>query len=242
MGELHLEVLKNRMLREFNVDARFGKPRVAYRETIKSAVEAEGRFIRQTGGRGQFAVVRLRVEPFKSPDDSVTVTFENALRGGAIDARYVPAVEEGVREAALAGIVSGYPLIDVKVTLLDGQDHPVDSSEMAFEAAGALALRRAVEKAGVVLLEPLMKLEIVTPNAFFGEVTADLLSRRATVKASDLRGSMRIIQAQAPLAEMFGYATALRGLTQGRASYTMEPDVYAPVPESLAERLSEGLW
>jgi elongation factor G len=242
MGELHLEVLKNRMQRDFNVEARIGTPRVAYRETIRSAVEAEGRLIRQTGGHGQFAVVFLRVEPYKSQDEETTLTFVDDIKGGTIDSKYVDSVEEGVREAALAGIVSGYPLIDVKVTLLDGKEHPVDSSELAFEAAGAIALRLAVEKAGIVLLEPLMKVEVVSPNEFVGEITGDLMSRRATVTASDLRGQLRVIDALAPLAEMFGYATALRGLTQGRASYTMEPHLYAPVPQSVAEKLSSGLW
>ncbi|MBN2583407.1 MAG: elongation factor G [Planctomycetes bacterium] len=240
MGELHLEVLKHRMLRDFNVDARVGTPRVAYRETIKSTVEKGGRFIRQTGGHGQYAVVRLKVEPFKNPDDDDPITFVNAIKQGAIDGKYVGSVEEGVREAAQSGVVSGYPLIDIKVTLLDGQDHPEDSSDIAFEAAGAIALRAAVEQAGIVLLEPLMKVEIVTPNEFFGDITADLMSRRATITNSDVRNELRIIDAQVPLAEMFGYATVVRGATQGRASYSMEPDVYAPVPQKVAEKLSEG--
>jgi len=242
MGELHLEVLKHRMLREYNVDARVGRPRVAYRETIKTTIETEARFVRQTGGRGQFAVVKIRVEPFKSEDEDVTVTFVNALKGERIDSRYVPSIEEGVRECAQSGVVSGFPLIDVRVTLLDGKDHPVDSSEVAFEAAGAIALRQAVEAAGVVLLEPVMKVEIITPNNYFGEVTGDLMGRRGAVTHSDLRGAMRVIDGQVPLAEMFGYSTVLRGLTQGRAAYTMEPDVYSPVSESIAAKISGGLW
>jgi len=242
MGELHLEVLKHRMLREFHVDARVGAPRVAYRETIRRATETEARFIRQTGGHGQFAVVKIRVEPFKSEDEDVALTFVSMMKGERIDSAYIPAVEEGVRECAQSGVVSGFPLIDVKVTLLDGKDHPVDSSEMAFEAAGAIALRQAVEATGIVLLEPVMKVEVATPNEFFGEITGDLMARRGSVTHSDLRGAVRVIHALVPLAEMFGYSTVLRGLTQGRASYTMEPDVYAPVPMGVAEKVSGGLW
>ncbi|HOI55380.1 MAG TPA: elongation factor G [Phycisphaerae bacterium] len=243
MGELHLEVLKHRMLRDFNVDARVGAPRVAYRETIRSAVEKEGRFIRQTGGHGQYGIVKLRVEPFKNPDEDNDdpITFVNEIKQGAIDGKFVPAVEQGVREAAQSGVVSGYPLIDIKVTLVDGKQHSTDSSELAFEAAGSIALRAAVEQAGVILLEPLMKVEIVTPNEFFGDITADLMSRRATITNSDVRNELRIIDAQVPLGEMFGYSTVLRGATQGRASYTMEPDVYAPVPQKVAEKLADGL-
>ena len=242
MGELHLEVLKHRMLRDYAVDARIGTPRVAYRETIRSTVETEARFIRQTGGRGQFAVVKLRLESFKSDDEDVTVTFVDAVKGDRLDRRYVASVEEGVREAAQSGIVSGFPLINIKVTLLDGKDHPEDSSDMAFEAAGAIGVRQAVEEVGITLLEPLMKVEISTPQEFFGEVTGDLMSRRGTVTHSDVRNQLRIIHAQVPLAEMFGYATIIRGLTQGRASYTMEPDVYMPVPDSVAAKVSGGLW
>ena len=240
MGELHLEVLKHRMLRDFAVDARFGKPRVAYRETIKSAVETEARFIRQTGGHGQYAVIKLRVEPFKSEDEDEPLTFVSEIRGGAIDAQYIPSVEEGVREAAQSGVVSGFPLIDVKVTLLDGKQHETDSSGLAFEVAGSIGLKQAVEYAGIVLLEPLMKVEIATPADFFGEISGDLMSRRGAITHSELRGNLRIIHAQVPLGEMFGYSTILRGLTQGRASYTMEPDVYAPVSEHLAEKIASG--
>jgi len=237
MGELHLEVLKHRMLRDFNLDARVGRPRVAYRETIKSAVVKEARFIRQTGGRGQYAVVRLRIEPFKCDEEDDHLRFVNEIKQGAIDGKYVSSVEEGIRQAAQSGVVSGFPLIDLKATLVDGKDHPEDSSEVAFEAAGAIALREAVEAAGIVLLEPLMKVEIVTPNQFFGDVSSDLMSRRATITHWDVREELRIIDLRAPLAEMFGYATILRGLTQGRASYTMEPDIYAPMPEKLAAKV-----
>lgn len=240
MGELHLEVLKHRMLRDFNLDVRVGRPRVAYRETIKSAAQAEGKFVRQTGGHGAFAVCKLVVEPFKSEDEDVTVTFVDEIRQGAIERNYIPAVEAGVRAAAQSGIVSGYPLIDIKVSLVDGKDHPVDSSEMAFEAAGSIALKAAVEHAGVTLLEPLMKVEVVTPNEFFGDVTGDLMSRRATITQTDMKNNLRVIHAEVPLGEMFGYSTVIRGLTQGRASYSMEPHVYAPVPASVAEAITEG--
>ncbi|NIA21436.1 MAG: elongation factor G, partial [Anaerolineaceae bacterium] len=241
MGELHLEVLKHRMLRDFNLDARVGTPRVAYRETIKSSVEKEGRFVRQTGGHGQYAVIRLRVEPFKCEDEDDHLTFVNKIKQGAISAKYVESVEQGIREAALSGVVSGFPLIDFKATLLDGKEHPEDSSEVAFEAAASIALREAVAAAGIVLLEPLMKVEIVAPNQFFGDISGDLMSRRATITHSDVRDDLRIIDARVPLAEMFGYATILRGLTQGRASYTMEPDVYAPVPAKVAAKVAGGL-
>jgi elongation factor G len=238
MGELHLEVLKNRMLRDFNVDAKVGRPRVAYRETITAAVESEGRFIRQTGGHGQFGVVKIRVEPRPAGGlDEDPVTFTVKIKGGAIPQEYIPYVERGIRDAAAAGMQTGYPLMDVHVTLLDGQFHEVDSSEVAFEAAGSLALQRAVEQAGVRLLEPIMRLQVVAPNEYFGDLTADLMARRAEIQDTELRGSTRVITAMAPLASMFGYATSVRSLTQGRATYSMEPSHYAIVPESVAKDL-----
>jgi len=235
MGELHLEVLKNRMLRDFQVDAAVGRPRVAYRETIRETVEAEGRFIRQTGGRGQYGVVKIRVQPTPGGDlEAEPVTFENAIKGGAIPAEFIRAVEQGIREAAAAGIETGYPLIRVNVTLLDGRHHGVDSSDIAFEAAGSLALRAAVEKVGVRLLEPIMRLQVVAPNEYFGDVTADLMTRRANITGTELRGTTRVIAAMVPLATMFGYATTVRSLTQGRATYSMEPAHYAAVPDEVA--------
>jgi elongation factor G len=235
MGELHLEVLKNRMLRDFKVDANVGRPRVAYRETIREAVEAEGQFIRQTGGRGQYGRVGRRVEPKPQGDlEGEPVTFSSAIKGGAIPQEFIPSVERGVREAAAAGIETGFPLIDIAVTLLDGRYHEVDSSEIAFEAAGSIALQNAVQKAGVRLLEPLMRLQVVAPNEHFGDITADLMARRGEILETHLRGNTRVISATVPLAEMFGYATAIRSLTQGRATYSMEPERYAPVPDAVA--------
>jgi elongation factor G len=238
MGELHLEVLKNRMLRDFKLDAKVGRPRVAYRETIRGKAEAEGRFIRQTGGHGQYGVVEIRVEPRPSRDlEEEAVTFISRVKGGAVPEEFIPSVERGVRDAASAGIATGYPLIDIKVTLLDGKAHDIDSSEVAFEAAGSLALQAAVEKAGVHLLEPIMRLQVVAPNEHFGDITADLMSRRAEISATELKGTTRVITAIVPLASMFGYATTIRSLTQGRATYSMEPSHYAVVPDDVAKTL-----
>jgi elongation factor G len=240
MGELHLEVLKHRMLRDFRVDAVVGRPRVAYRETIRKAVEATGRFIRQTGGHGQFGVVTIRVEPRPSADlGGDPVTFLSAIKGGTIPEEFIPAVEHGVRDAAAAGIQTGYPLMDVTVTLLDGQSHEVDSSELAFEVAGSMALQAAVEKTGVYLLEPIMRLQVTAPNEYFGDLTADLMTRRAAIQHTELKGTSRIITAIVPLAAMFGYSTTVRSLTQGRATYTMEPSHYAVVPDEVAKQVLE---
>jgi elongation factor G len=240
MGELHLEVLKKRMLRDFKVDAKVGRPRVAYRETVRETVEAEGRFIRQTGGRGQFGVVQIRVEPRPTHElGGDPVTFESKIKGGVIPEDFIPAVEAGVRDAASSGIQTGYPLIDVMVTLLDGKTHETDSSEIAFEVAGSMALQQAVEKAGVRLLEPIMRLQVIAPNEYFGDLSADLTARRGEIQHTELRGAGRAITALVPLANMFGYATAVRSLTQGRATYTMEPSHYAVVPDEVAKGLLE---
>jgi elongation factor G len=238
MGELHLEVLTHRMLRDFRLDVKVGRPRVSYRETIRAAVEAEGRFIRQTGGRGQYGVVKIRVEPRPGGDlGADPITFDVKMKGGAVPQEYISSVERGIRDTAAGGIVTGYPLIDVHVTLLDGQAHEVDSSEIAFEAAGSLALQQAVEKAGVRLLEPIMRLQVVAPNEYFGDLTADLMSRRAEIRETEMRGTTRVITAMVPLAPMFGYATTVRSLTQGRATYSMEPSHYAVVPDEVAKTL-----
>jgi len=234
MGELHLEVIKQRMLREFGVDANVGEPRVAYKETVRAAGKGTGRIVRQTGGRGQYAVVEIEVEPAPG---LMHVAFESAVRGGAVPREFIPAVEESILSTAGAGVETGYPLIDVKVTLLDGKYHEVDSSDIAFAAAAALALRHAVEQVGVHLLEPVMRLEVVTPEAFLGPVLADLGGRRADVQGMEQRGQFRVIRATAPLAEMFGYASALRGLTRGRASYAMEPTAYARAPQHICDGL-----
>lgn len=235
MGELHLEIIVDRMLREFNVEAHVGRPQVAYKETISQPSKAEGRFVRQTGGRGQFGVVWLEAEPLPRGSG---IQFENKLVGGAIPKEYVPAVEQGVREALDTGVLAGYPVIDVKVTLVDGQYHPVDSSELAFKMAGSLGIQDALKKAKPVLLEPIMKVEIATPDEFFGDVLSDVSARRGHVVEVDHRGHLRVVTAHVPLAETFGYATTLRSITQGRASYTMEFDHYQEVPASIAEQVT----
>jgi elongation factor G len=240
MGELHLEVLKNRMLRDFKLEARVGRPRVAYRETIRGPAEAEGRFIRQSGGHGQYGVVEIKVEPRPSGDlEAEPITFVTKIKGGVIPEEFIAHVERGVREAAAAGIATGYPLIDIIVTLVDGKYHEVDSSEIAFEAAGSIALKQAVEQAGVRLLEPIMRLQVVAPNEYFGDITADLMSRRAEIRETELKGTTRVITATVPLASMFGYSTTVRSLTQGRATYSMEPSHYAVVPDEVARALLE---
>ena len=235
MGELHLEIIVDRMLREFNVDAHVGRPEVAFKETITSSARAEGRFVRQTGGRGQFGVVHLEVEPLPHSEG---FQFENKIIGGAIPREYIPAVEQGVREALETGILAGYPVIDIKVALVDGQYHPVDSSEIAFKMAGSLGIQEAMKRAKPVLLEPVMKVEVATPDQFFGDVLGDISSRRGQVTDVDHRGHLRVIAAHIPLAETFGYATTLRSITQGRASYTMEFDHYQEVPASIKEQIA----
>jgi elongation factor G len=235
MGELHLEVLKNRMLRDFNVAANVGRPRVTYKETIRHAVEAvEGRFIRQTGGHGQFGVVVINIEPWRGEKP---VMFENHIRGGHVPREYIGAVEESIINTAAGGVVSGYPLTNVKVTLVDGKAHEVDSSDIAFAAAASIALHKGVEQAGIKLLEPLMRVEAVTPEEFMGEVIADLSARRADITEITQQGPVRVIHCLVPLAEMFGYSTTLRSLSQGRASYTMEPHDFVEVPQEIYESL-----
>ncbi len=235
MGELHLEIIVDRMLREFNVQADVGRPEVAYKETIRETSDAEGRFVRQTGGRGQFGVVKLHVEPLER---GTGIQFENKIVGGAVPREFVSAVEHGVREALETGVKAGYPVVDVRVELVDGQHHPVDSSELAFKMAGSLAIQEAMKRGRPVLLEPVMKVEVATPDEFFGEVLSDASSRRGQVSDVDHRGHLRVISAHVPLAETFGYATTLRSVTQGRASYTMEFDHYNQVPASIAEQVS----
>lgn len=232
MGELHLEIIKSRMRREYGLEARFGEPRVAYKETITAPATVEARFIRQTGGRGQFAVVEMTFEP---APDVPTVEFESRIRGGRIDADYIPAVEEGVVNAAQAGGRTGYPVVQIKAILIDGKDHPVDSSELAFAAAGAMAFRQAVEKAQSVLLEPVMRLEVCAPENYLGDVINDLTARKAEISEMEARGKLRVIHSFVPLRNMFGYASRLRSLTQGRGTYTMEPARYAPAPQEVLE-------
>jgi elongation factor G len=237
MGELHLEIMCHRLERVLNVPVRIGKPRVAYREAITQPAEAEGRFIRQTGGRGQYAVVRLRVEPFTPEPGQAHFRFVNELKGDAIRKAFIPSIQEGAREAAESGPLASYPLINVKVTLLDGQEHPQDSSEIAFESAATIAVHKALENAGPVLLEPIMKAEIITPEEYFGAINSDLMARRAIITSTSMRGDSRVITCEVPLSTMFGYATHMRSLSQGRASYAMEPCRYETMPPQLAEKV-----
>jgi elongation factor G len=234
MGELHLEIITDRLLREFKVEANVGRPQVAYRETIRKPARAEGRYIRQTGGRGQYGHVWLEVEPLPR---GTGVEFVDKITGGRIPREFIPAVQTGVREAADGGVLAGYPMVDVRATLVDGSYHEVDSSEMAFKIAGSMAFKAATEHASPVLLEPVMKVEIVTPEQYMGDVIGDLNARRGRIAAMEQRGSLRIVQADVPLAEMFGYATALRSNTQGRATYTMEFSHYEEVPAGIADTL-----
>jgi elongation factor G len=235
MGELHLEILRNKLVRDLGVDVHVGRPSVAYKETVTAAAEVEGRFIRQTGGRGQYAVVLLRIEPYTPPAGGEPVAFEDATRGGVVPADYVPAVRRGACDAAASGPLAGYPMLNVKITLLDGKHHPVDSSELAFEQAGAMAFNEAARKASPVFLEPIMKLQVTTPEPYLGAVTGDLNARRAEIRSMDHRGPYRVLHALVPLAEVFGYSTQLRSLTQGRATSTMEPHAYARAPAQVAE-------
>jgi elongation factor G len=235
MGELHLEVLIDRMLREFGVRANVGRPQVSYRETITRTVEHETRFVRQTGGRGQFAVVSLRLEPMPQGEGTV---FENKIVGGAIPKEFIPAVEQGVRESLESGGSAGYPLVDVKVTLIDGKFHEVDSSELAFKIAGSMALREGVQRAGAVILEPMMRVEIVAPDNFAGDVIGDASARRGRIEGMEPHSQgLQAIHASIPLAEMFGYATALRSSTQGRGTFSMEFNHYEPVSPEVARRV-----
>jgi elongation factor G len=237
MGELHLEVICHRLERDFHIPVRIGKPRVAYREAITKAAEAEGRFIRQTGGRGHFAIVKLRVEPFEPRPGEEHFRFENRVREGAIRSAFIPAIAQGVRDSARSGVLGAYPLINVKATLVDGEEHSEDSSEIDFESAAADAFQRAVQAAGPVLLEPIMKVEVVTPEQYYGPINGDLMARRANITAAGMRGNNHVLTAEAPLAAMFGYATQVRSLSQGRASYAMEFYRYERMPDDLARKV-----
>jgi len=237
MGELHLEVLVDRMKREFNVEANVGQPQVAYKETIKQAVKQESKYIRQTGGRGQYGHVYIELTPRERGEG---FEFIDKIVGGTIPKEYIPAVGKGVKDAMSRGVVAGYPLVDFSVTLYDGSYHEVDSSEMAFQIAGSMALQEGVRKADPVLLEPIMKIEVNTTEESMGDVMGDLNSKRGQIKEMSDRGKLKVIDAEAPLSEMFGYATQLRSMTQGRASYTMEFDHYAEVPSHLTQKIVEG--
>ncbi len=237
MGELHLEVLAYKLAHDFGVPVNVGKPRVSYRETISRVAEAEGRFIRQTGGRGQYAVIKLRVEPLAREKGKEQFEFYNGLRGVSIDREYVAAVERGVRDSLPMGVLAGYEILDVRVTLIDAQQHEVDSSDLAFENAGRIAFEEACKAAGPIMLEPMMKLQVSVPEDFFGVVSGDLAARRGLIEDTESRGQYRIIHGLAPLSELFQYATKLRTLTQGRASYSMEPHAYEPMPPAQQQAL-----
>lgn len=232
MGELHLEIIVDRLLREFKVEANVGRPQVAYKETLRQAASAEGRYIRQTGGRGQYGHVVLEVEPLPR---GTGVEFVDRIRGGRIPREFIPAVAAGVREAAESGVLAGYPVVDYRATLTDGTYHEVDSSEMAFKIAASLGFKEAMQRGQPVLLEPIMRVEVITPEQYMGDVIGDLNARRGRILAMEPQGTARVIRALVPLAEMFGYATAVRSATQGRATYTMEPSHYEEMPASIAE-------
>ena len=234
MGELHLDIIIDRLRREFKVAANAGNPQVAYRETIRKSVEHEHRFVRQTGGRGQYGHVWLRIEPLEPGSG---YEFEDAIVGGVIPREYIPAVNKGVQEQLENGVVAGYPVVDVKVTLFDGSYHDVDSSEMAFKVAGLMCFREGAQKAGAVLLEPVMQVEVVTPDEYMGDVMGDFSRRRGVVQGMNDTPAGRSVRAEVPLKEMFGYATDLRSLTQGRATFTMEFSKYAEMPSGIADEI-----
>ncbi len=234
MGELHLEIIVDRLLREFKVQANVGKPQVAYRETIRGGAEAEGKYVKQTGGRGQYGHVFLRVEPGET---GVGLEFINKIVGGAIPKEFITPVEKGVRERMESGILAGYPLRDIRVTLFDGSFHEVDSSEMAFKIAGSMALVSACQKSDLALLEPIMKVEVLVPQEFMGDVIGDLNSRRGKIHGMRVRGNSQVVDAAVPLSEMFGYSTDLRSKTQGRATYSMEFESYEIVPKLMAQQI-----
>jgi elongation factor G len=236
MGELHLEIIVDRMKREFGVEANVGAPQVSYRETIRAKVEQEGKFVRQSGGRGQYGHVYLRLEP---QEPGTGYEFANEIVGGVVPKEYIPAVDKGIREAMTSGVLAGFPMVDIKVALYDGSYHEVDSSEMAFKIAGSMCFKEAARKARPVLLEPIMKVEVVTPEDFMGDVMGDLNSRRGMIQGMEDAPAGKIIRAEVPLAEMFGYATDLRSATQGRATYSMEFGKYNEVPASIAEAIAK---
>ena len=236
MGELHLDIIVDRMKREFKVEANIGKPQVAYRETIRKTVEQEGKFVRQSGGRGQYGHIYLRIEP-AAPGSGYE--FVNGIVGGVVPKEYIPAVDKGVREQMENGVIAGFPVVDVKVTVYDGSYHDVDSSEMAFKIAGSMAFRDGMERASPALLEPIMKVEVVTPENYMGDVMGDLNRRRGLPQGMEDTPAGKVIRAEVPLAEMFGYATDLRSMSQGRAVYSMEFEKYAEVPQSVAAAVGQ---
>ncbi len=237
MGELHLDIIVDRMKREFSVEANIGKPQVAYRETIRGTVEQEAKFVRQTGGRGQYGHVWVKLEPYKDEEGAFAYEFVDEITGGVVPREYIPAVNKGIQEQMQNGVLAGYPLIGVRATLYDGSFHDVDSSEMAFKIAGSMALREGAKNADAVLLEPIMNVEVVTPEEYMGDVVGDLNRRRGLISGMDENPAGKVVRADVPLSEMFGYSTDLRSSTQGRATYTMEFSDYAEVPEAIKDRM-----
>ncbi len=237
MGELHLEIIVDRLKREFKVDANVGKPQVAYRETITRPVDVEGKFVRQSGGRGQYGHVKIKAEPLGRGSG---FEFVNAIVGGVVPREYIPAVQKGIEEAMQSGPLTGFPIVDLKVTLYDGSYHEVDSSEMAFKIAGSMAIKEAIEKGGAAILEPIMRVEVITPEEFLGSIIGDLNSRRGQIQGMEERGNARLVRAFVPLAEMFGYANDMRSMSQGRAQFSMFFDHYEQVPQNIAQKLIKG--
>ena len=236
MGELHLDILVERMRREFGVEANIGKPQVAYREAIRNTCDIEGKFIRQSGGRGQYGHVWIKFEPAEDPS-AEGLEFVNEIVGGTVPREYIPAIEKGISEQMQNGVLAGYPLLGLKATLFDGSFHDVDSNEMAFKIAGSLATKKLADRGGAVLLEPTMKVEVVTPEANMGDVVGDLNRRRGVIQGMDDSSMGKVISAEVPLAEMFGYATDLRSATQGRATFTMEFEKYSEAPRNVADEV-----
>jgi elongation factor G len=239
MGELHLEVLQHKLVKEKGLKVRVGKPRVAYKEAITEAAEAEGKFVRQTGGHGQYGHVVLQVEPLLTEDGHWRrdIEFEGGVSAGKVPKEYVPSVERGAKDALGMGVLAGYPVIGLKVVLVEGSHHQVDSSDLAFEQAATIAIEKALKKAGPVLLEPIMKLQTVVPEACFGAIQAGLLSKRGVITDCKTHGNMRVIDANVPLVEMFGYSSEIRSATAGRGTFTMEPFSYEKVPEQIAQQI-----
>jgi elongation factor G len=234
MGELHLEIIVDRLKREFNVEASVGKPQVAYKETLTRKADGEGRYIRQTGGRGQYGHAKIHLYP---GEPGTGYVFENETTGGSIPKEFIKPIDEGIKEALTRGVLAGYPVDDVKIELYDGSYHDVDSSEMAFKIAGSMAFQDAAKRAKPVLLEPVMRVEVVVPKDYMGDVMGNLASRRGQIQSQEDRGGTQIIAARVPLSEMFGYATDLRSRTQGRATYSMHFDRYEPAPQNVAEEV-----
>jgi elongation factor G len=237
MGELHLEIIVDRLLREFRVEANVGKPRVSYRETITTKALADEKFVRQSGGHGQYGHCKIEIEP---NEPGAGFTFESKVVGGNIPKEYIPAIEAGIKGAMQSGTLAGYPVVDVKVTLLDGSYHEVDSSEMAFKIAGSMAFKAAMKKANPVLTEPIMKTSVICPDEYLGSVIGDISVRRGQISSTEPMGGVQQILASVPLSEMFGYSNTIRSMTQGRGQYTMEPSHFAEVPKSILEKIISG--